>query len=401
MDCHEQWHALAASYMEPESFRMSLNNLIQSLRNVTWLLQKQKAQLKNFDTWYNAWRASTSDDAVMRWVVTSRNRIVKEADLDLHSGAYARLSFDWLHEISSSWTLPARYTSRDILIRLLSTHPYLTEGILTIERRWIDKRLPDDELLDALRYAYASVAQVVIAAHNANGVGSCDIPGRARECITADIRMRPECMHDGDKSRRLHVNLRTRTEFTEDVAYLPADPELSDRAVARYGDARIHGDAVAHVPQLVPTVQNMLAADKSLATVAHLLKGDRTVDLVALVFPDHDSKRLTMQVLAERARRYGADGVVIVSEIWWIDYDHDKDDLDDPNFVRPSDRPDRREAFQILGVTRDGRQADVLVPFSRSDEGEILFSEPIYDIGGKSNLIEPIKRMWDAGEDSP
>src|ERR1039457_1902731 len=95
MDCHVHWHAAADSYMEPEEFRLNLNALIQDLRNVTWLLQKQKHELPDFGQWYPAWQRSASDDQVMRWVVSARTRVVKMGDLEMHSHALVRLSRGW------------------------------------------------------------------------------------------------------------------------------------------------------------------------------------------------------------------------------------------------------------------------------------------------------------------
>ena len=113
MDCHEHWHAAADNYMNPDGFRLNLNALIQALRNVTWLLQKQRHDLPDFETWYSDWRQSVSDDAVSKWLVRSRNRIVKESDLELLSTAKVRISLDWLHESESSWVMPPRFNTRN------------------------------------------------------------------------------------------------------------------------------------------------------------------------------------------------------------------------------------------------------------------------------------------------
>ena len=87
MDCHDHWHAALDKYMEPDGFRLELNALIQNLRNVTWLLQKQKAHLPGFSDWYPKWQAAVKPNPVMGWIVKARNRIVKEADLELLSTA--------------------------------------------------------------------------------------------------------------------------------------------------------------------------------------------------------------------------------------------------------------------------------------------------------------------------
>lgn len=137
LDCHELWHAAQRSYMEPEAFRMSLNNLIQGLRNVTWLLQKQKAALPDFSEWYTEWQG-LARHSIMAWIVRSRNRIVREADLELLSRASVYISLDWLNEKSMIWVVPPRYTTRQILIRLLSDQYVPPIGVLTVERRWVD-----------------------------------------------------------------------------------------------------------------------------------------------------------------------------------------------------------------------------------------------------------------------
>jgi hypothetical protein len=71
MDCHVHWHAAVAAYMDPAAFWVSLNTLVQDLRNVTWLLQKQKNELPGFADWYPAWQSSAAADEVMRRIVNA------------------------------------------------------------------------------------------------------------------------------------------------------------------------------------------------------------------------------------------------------------------------------------------------------------------------------------------
>ena len=40
------------SYQNPDKFTSDLNNLIQTLRNVTFMLQSEKHKIENFDIWY-------------------------------------------------------------------------------------------------------------------------------------------------------------------------------------------------------------------------------------------------------------------------------------------------------------------------------------------------------------
>ena len=214
MDCHEHWHMTAESYMDPDGFRLNLNSLAQNLRNVTWLLQKRRRELPDFATWYGEWQSSVADDVVMKWLVRSRNRIVKEEDLELLSLANIRLSLDWTHEFESRWVMPPRLDTRSILIRILSENAIPPIGVLTIERKWVDKLLPDWELLDATAHVFGHLVRIVNTAHSKMGIEKCDLPSRKRKCITADLATAwMGCMGHRDESRVLHINLADRTEF--------------------------------------------------------------------------------------------------------------------------------------------------------------------------------------------
>jgi len=189
MDCHVHWHAAADAYMEPETFRLNLNSLIQGLRNVTFLLQSQKRDLPSFENWYGAWQRAVKDDLVMRWAVSARNRIVKQSDLEMHSTALVRLSFDWLNEVEEIVEVPPHYTTHRTIAGLLSAIPDLTEGVVTIERRWVDVELPSRELLDATRFVYGCLARVVKLAHGAAGIAVCDLATRKPECRAGAARV--------------------------------------------------------------------------------------------------------------------------------------------------------------------------------------------------------------------
>lgn len=103
MDCHVQWHRLHEDYFDPHGFRIMLNALVPNLRNVTWLLQKQKKDLAGFDQWYPRFQQQSGNSEIMRWVVKSRNRITKEADLELHSEPEPVKSDETRQAACSSW----------------------------------------------------------------------------------------------------------------------------------------------------------------------------------------------------------------------------------------------------------------------------------------------------------
>jgi hypothetical protein len=379
--------------MEPETFRLSLNALIQSLRNVTFLLQSQRRDLPSFDTWYGAWQRAVKDDLVMRWVVNARNRIVKQSDLEMHSTALVRLSFDWLNEIEDLLEVPPHFTTHQTISGLLAVGSPLTQGVITIERRWVDVELPTRELLEATRYAYGCLARVVRLAHNAAGVTTCGLAARIPECVGPGLKESLQCMHQIDDNRRLHVDLSTMTQLTEGMEILHLDDIPREVTQARYGEMAVSGDAIARVPQVTEMVKRMLSVDKELATVAWLLRGPQTVDIFAMPMPNQSSKSVQMNRLADLVEQVSADGVVFICESWMDTADADLV-VGDRDMKAASPPEERGECIWIIAVTKDGRSAESITVFTHGEDGEIVFGPTMVNLGGLPNMLIPVVRRW-------
>ena len=93
-DAHKLWHQAEAAYFDPDGFRLAVQNAIQSLRSVTFILQNHKAVIPNFTQWYGdyvdetrgkrgEWQNRLRADPLMRWMVEARNKIEKRGDLEL------------------------------------------------------------------------------------------------------------------------------------------------------------------------------------------------------------------------------------------------------------------------------------------------------------------------------
>ncbi|MFJ8362278.1 hypothetical protein [Streptomyces sp. NPDC093984] len=209
MDCHMQWHVLHESYYEPDDFRLNLNSLVPNLRNVTWLLQKQKAAIPDFDTWYPQFQQSAGKSEIMKWVVKSRNRITKESDLELLSSCKVVWIRDWLRRVEGTATFAPRMTTHEILLSLYR-NGVPPVGTVTLKRRWVDKALPEWELLAATAEVYSRLQQLLWTAHSAFGIERCDLPDRSLECVTsqlADSTARLSCMHLAQSELQTHISM--------------------------------------------------------------------------------------------------------------------------------------------------------------------------------------------------
>jgi hypothetical protein len=383
MDSHIRWHAAADAYMDPESFRINLNSLLESFRSVTLLLQNQKSELPSFDSWYVPWRDTAKKDPIMRWGVEARNRIVHQADLEIHSKAVVRLSFDWLNEIEYVLEVPPHYTTHQTIFALLATAWRPIQGVVSIERRWVDVELPNRELLDATRYSYGQLARVIQLAHDAAAVEACDLTTRKPGCVDSQLKVPLQCMHKIDDNRRLVVDLSTMTKYTEEMEILRAGDIPREVTDAKYGKASVSGNAIERVPQVVEMTKRMLAVDKELATVAWLLRGDQTVEIFAMPMPDQRAKLIQMNRLADLVEQSNADGVIFITESWMH--------VPPPAVSTPENRG---ECIWICAITRDGQSAESITIFTRGEDGEIIFQPSMPINGGQINALQPIVRRW-------
>lgn len=398
MDCHDHWHAALDTYMEPDAFRLNVNSLIQALRNVTFLLQKQKAELPEFESWYPEWQGLVRDDEVMRWSVRARNRIVKESDLELNSIAKVTVALDWLRGGEKTFTIPPRWGPRDIAAMLRQkgaiAPEFEGESVLTVERRWVDRLLPEKELLNACLHAMVMITDVVRSAHQAAGVTTCDLPTRSRECVKASLDRDLECMWDEDAARVERYDLATLTPYLSRRVRIERDEKLSREAIRRYGVAPdfVNGDPISMVDLLVEVGKSVLVADGFNALFVWLFRGDKAVDLQSPVFTNQAGKMMAFQEMATRAEMLNADGILLISEIWMATGASTEQVRGRP--ARAGERSDRTEALQVIAAKKDGVFRSVITPFERKDS-EIFFLDPISEDRAYSMpMMRPLWKVW-------
>ena len=146
LDCWNLWINCANNYYNPESFRLNLNSCIQALRNITWILQKSKNYIPRFNEWYEKHQSQMINDNILKWLKISRNRIVKEGDLILHSKAKIAIVRNWFEPPSIEMEIPPFTKTSDfvkVISKKISIKPSYLEAILRIERKWVDSELPE------------------------------------------------------------------------------------------------------------------------------------------------------------------------------------------------------------------------------------------------------------------
>jgi hypothetical protein len=153
--------ACGASYFDPERFRFNSNHFLTTARTVSFLFQKDKDSIENFESWhrqniYDPWHS----DGIMKWSIASRNTIEKVGDLDLYSTVNATLIYSYIEEQDYAISLDKQIFLGASIKRLIRfARSKLPSGVsdvsvIKVERRWIANTLPDFELLHAFQYIY-------------------------------------------------------------------------------------------------------------------------------------------------------------------------------------------------------------------------------------------------------
>ncbi|MGW1529273.1 hypothetical protein [Streptomyces sp. NPDC001588] len=396
MDCHMQWHLLHESYYDPDDFRLNLNSLVPNLRNVTWLLQKQKAVIPDFETWYSQFQQSAGKSEIMKWVVKSRNRITKEADLELLSSCKVVWIRDWLRRAEGTATFAPRMTTPEILLSLYR-NGVPPVGTVTLKRRWVDKALPEWELMAATAEAYSRLRQLLWTAHRAFGVERCDLPERSLDCVTSGLSnstAHPACMHVAQSELQTHISM-SGAVIEEVAESVDLDPENLAASAARYGDLNYPtSDPIENVPGFMAMARTVMEKDGFHGTFALLYSGERQVAVRALQFGDQESKILAFEGLADLVESVRADGILIIGESWIATLTEKEKEVNSI-FFPARDRLDRMECLTVYAVTRDGRHSELVSMVERGANGETRCAEPVdatFEAG--MNTMVPIKLRW-------
>jgi hypothetical protein len=411
-EAHRRWHDSADAYQSPEDFRDNVSSAIQALRNVTFNLQKQKSNIPGFDEWYKKEQDSMRSDSVLRWVVESRNIIVKEADLDTKSEFFFSVVSDYADEAQSigqeqlTWEelpsvdpsivtqstveAPVYRTAAEVMDVLDSLDLPLSvrqSTSVVFERQWIDSGMPQHEILTLLAHAYGRLNDVVSRCHTLLGMELVQIAASriSEEDSEQEISMealaslpmkgRLPCMVSTLHYRTSRFRLSDRTEVTEYRNWnVPYDPGMA-RAVAESG---IYGIAPEYPSELIGVslqknaelevllkylskmARLILQSGQEHGWFSHYYRGGHRMNSMVHVAMDKQGKHVIATAVARRALELNADVVVMISEAWTSPLTPTLDGA----YIPPSLHEDRSEVLAIDILAKSGARASGLVPFT-------------------------------------
>ncbi len=403
IQAHALWHEALDAYEDPDGFATKLNALIQALRNITFVLQKELASNPAPHGWYASWQEQMRSDSLMRWLVSARNKIVKQGDLTTHSKARVRIVGGWVSgsalDIDVDPGAPTHEIARQLMVGGALPPRVRREGTLMVERRWTVEDLPDRELLEVLAYCYAVLAKLVADGHEQFAVpfGCCaksdDDPCEYGSAPTYAVRL--PCMVAAREARTTRRDLRSGAPTGLVISSPPQMPLPEEEIRRRY--ASVHAERVPSEADLFEQAQvlhdkarQILLVDGYHVLITWLHRGTTCLGQTTLLPEDQRAKHMMFEELATTAVGLGADGVIVSGEAWEMT----PVPADDPRYgLMPAERDDRVEVLLTNALKKDGSVRSWSSRMVRKDEGLQLENVAASD-GRLPGFLLPFVVAW-------
>jgi hypothetical protein len=359
------WRQALVSYDEREAFRVNVNACIQALRNITWQLQSEKEQIPAFDEWYGRWQAQLSGDRTLKWLVQARNRIVKQSDLKTESKARVFLVMGYHEPPVQEFLVSPRHSAEAIARRLRASDdiPLVIrrDGMLAVERRWVDSNLAERELLDALAHCYRKLSLLLEEAHQLLGLKMVDskadgmFVSRRDRLVVLDISSGTRIRIEGEV-------MRYSEKFMQDQA---ADVEKHYGTTLKPAPLRPIVDAGDYWLERAKVVMSVDGAHRTFVFFYNgATPGTKSPVLVSEpIWDNYKAKYLMWRHIADQAVELESTAVMVIGEQWrvsakeWV------------AGIEIDDQRGRRELLTVCVLTRTGTARSWSAPIIRTASG--------------------------------
>ena len=407
MDLHEDIHRAIEHYLDQEEFRRYLNSAIQASRSITWLLQKRKSRWSNFDDWYDSWVTESESNPVLSWGVRSRNRIVKEEDLETHSYAIITYYDERLELVQSRHDVPPGATTEDMMNAFLiasKQRPSIETGYLRVQRQWVDAELPQYELVRALRALYESVARIVRTAHRQKSIELCATPAFKRPCVDASMHPDLPCIEQIEPLQSLLLDVATGIVLTPHRFRIDTEEFTREEVVARYGEGEKFSGSLRNMVAIkMRHAKNFLNVDGYAGTVMHFLKGEESA-IAPLSFGQNEPRELKIDLALSDLGAWQFETVIFASEMWitvlgsgglFPEIPMERRLAANDEFYNADEQGGREEALIVVGLSKSGSHHVATLPFARTVDG-IVYGQTQADKTANAvpRFMRPVYRTW-------
>lgn len=380
-DAIEHLIDLRECYFDPERFRRTLNAAIEALRNVTFVLQKCGSKVEKFDEWYKFQQSELRADKILKWLVDSRNKVVKEGDLETHSTARIRIYRDWFEppitttEVSPNLS-PAQYAS--MLSKVIPIT--IQEALLYVERRWVDTEFPETEIIELLDHCAEKLIKIADAL-------STDFEVTLGTQLTSTVERWKKTSTD---FRSCWLKLKDRqvidSEFTKiepDESLIQNMKEAYDRENEDVSTVPLHTHFQKKCGAFFQQALAILRKDKVHLPIAVLILKNGQGQILGIPMGDRAEKHMQMRWLAKQVSQIPDPYAVIFINEAWLAFPKA------PPCSHAVNYTERREALILHGVTCEGEFFNLCQFFERAGD-QIWFPEAPVSSTDLPNIMRPV-----------
>jgi hypothetical protein len=332
----------------------------------------------------------------MTWLIKARNAIVKEGDLTTSSKLRVAVVETWFSAPYIELDMPPLIETEDFVKLLAKNNPNninLKVGLLQAERRWLDAKLKECELLEALSHVFVVLSDLLLDAHE-------------NLCYKEDLLKCPwythQNPHKGQYLDYMKAQEWDRTiwlDLNTGQTLRPVDfpiEQMNDEEVKKHypglqqdiNRLQKSSDLVEEANFCFEMAKNILKTDGFHVPTAILGYPDGHRDILALQMRDRTEKHLAIRKLAADIEKKGATLVVLINEAW---VSSTEDYRLTPVGV---ESPTLGEALQLIAANAEGETYNKLIFFTKDKNEKINMGEEHNISDNKINLLAPIQEVW-------
>lgn len=399
---------LLNDYQDPSQFTNHLNNILQALRNVTFILQGEKKKIHNFDKWYEPYRNQMKNDEIMRWLVASRNHVVKKGDLEKFSRLTLSLK-NHFNQCLFTNNMNPFITLQDAAsiflanFKLKIPNNYREETLIEVEREWVVVDFPGAEVIDLLIYCHSVLTSIVFDAHRILQVEPSECSLSLMELFRDDYRV---VLRNEVKRHRI-VNIQYHSgkiiQFQSEILCLE-DEALNKESFEtsglkdRYGDFKrimsLMNRSGLDLPfnQLdyhIEAAKHIMSIDKFLYTTTFLYFSDKEPEILTFDLCHPSDRYLMVEKIAERVEETHCKALVHVAEAWegkmWKSGEEP---------IPPRMQEDKKELILIIAASPE-KVRSVEIDIFRDEGGNITFGEEQESSDASIPFLSKVMKVWD------
>ena len=367
------WDDAANAYFDPPRFLTTIQNCITTSRTVTFILQANKHEIAEFDKWYGQFIDAWAKDPVMVWAKNARNAIEKRGDLETYSQVRTTIIASYIGGPKTEWVPQSLFASPAHIFHSVPKKfliPHIVEhGTLLIERRWVDSGLPQTEILEALAQVFGNFCEMAVSLLNKLRIRVPDWLAHGRPDAWGDTRAMDRAIYLSmkDGSVRGYRYFRSAKQMSLSEQNRIAKRYKFDNQSKRLAEAKTFGEVVRIFFQHARVA---MLRDGYHMSLCLLLRGTAVVTVIDTTHPDRASRYVIRRDLAKLSRIIGADGVILIGEVWIAA----KEDIPKSGFA--VDAPNRGEGLMLNAVNSKGERVSLTAKVVRRRFSKKLKSLP-------------------------